>query len=136
MIFILDSFSLLTLFLNQPGAEIVRAHLARAADGGYRHLLSGINYGEVFYTMIRRKGERAAEKIRTNIADLPIDIVMPSFELMVSASRLKAGGGLSYADCFAAALAHERSIPVLTGDPEFKRLEPLGIKVERLPPNR
>jgi predicted nucleic acid-binding protein len=31
---------------------------------------------------------------------------------------------MSYADCFAAALAKERKAEVVTGDPEFKQIEP------------
>ena len=39
-----------------------------------------------------------------------------------NAARLKSKYALSYADCFAAALAKEKDCPVLTGDPEFKKL--------------
>ncbi len=136
MIFILDSFSLLTLFLNQTGSGIVLNHLDNAANGGYFHLLSGINFGEVYYTVLRRKGERAAEEIRATIRSLPIEVIMPGFDVMISAARLKADGGLSYADCFAAALALERDTPILTGDREFENVEHRGVKVEWLPPNR
>jgi predicted nucleic acid-binding protein len=44
-------------------------------------------------------------------------------ELTRQAAAFKARGGLSYADCFAAALAKERKLELLTGDPEFKTLE-------------
>lgn len=136
MIFILDSYSLLTLFLSQPGWEIVRKHLDQAADDGYSHFLSGINYGEVYYNVVRRRGERAAQDVRAKIALLPVQVVMPSFEDMLLAASLKAGGGLSYADCFAAALAIKHGHPVLTGDHEFESAAHHGVKVEWLPPNR
>jgi predicted nucleic acid-binding protein len=38
------------------------------------------------------------------------------------AGELKARGGISYADCFAAALAIEKNAPLLTGDREFEQV--------------
>jgi predicted nucleic acid-binding protein len=136
VICVLDSYSLLTLFLNQPGWEIVRNLLDDAVDEGYSHVLSGINYGEVYYQIIRRKGKQAAMEIRAKMEMLPIEVTMPDFEDMVVAAEIKSGGGLSYADCFAAALAIRRKLPILTGDPEFKTLEKFDVKVEWLPPNQ
>ena len=43
--------------------------------------------------------------------------------LAVLAGRLKASHPISYADCFAAALAGQLNTKVVTGDPEFKKLE-------------
>lgn len=43
-------------------------------------------------------------------------------ELALAAARLKAIFPLAYADTFAAALAQRGGVPVVTGDPEFKRL--------------
>jgi predicted nucleic acid-binding protein len=39
------------------------------------------------------------------------------------AARLKARGNISYSDCFAAALGQLKQSTVITGDPEFKRVE-------------
>lgn len=39
-----------------------------------------------------------------------------------AAGELKARGGISYADCFAAGLAAEKAAWLVTGDPEFKRV--------------
>jgi ribonuclease VapC len=42
---------------------------------------------------------------------------------------------MSYADCFAAALAQRLDAAVVTGDPEFEDIERAGeLKVEWLPP--
>ena len=51
------------------------------------------------------------------------EIVVADLELAARAAWIKLRGGISYADCFAAALAHRDRIPVLTGDPEFRRVE-------------
>ncbi|MGI8824818.1 MAG: PIN domain-containing protein [Chloroflexota bacterium] len=51
---------------------------------------------------------------------------------MRRAASLKATGGLSYADCYAAAAAALLDCPVLTGDPEFVAAEKVGIAVSWL----
>jgi len=45
----------------------------------------------------------------------------PDSELVLAAARIKAGGGISYADCFVIATAQRREAPLLTGDPEIIR---------------
>ena len=45
-------------------------------------------------------------------------------ELADRAAWFRLRGGFSYdADCFAAALVHRDDIPLITGDPEFRRIE-------------
>ena len=133
---VFDAFPLLVLIRKQNGWERVRDSVDEATDGGFRHFISLINLGEVYYMMLREHGEELAQKMLDGILDSPFDIITPTFEHMKQAARWKAGGGLSYADCYAAALAFERGIPLLTGDKEFSILEPQGVSVEWLPGNR
>jgi predicted nucleic acid-binding protein len=51
------------------------------------------------------------------------DIVDADLELAARAAWSKLRGGISYADSFAAALAHRDALPLITGDPEFQRVE-------------
>jgi len=44
-------------------------------------------------------------------------------ELARKAAEFKANKKMSYADCFAAALAKLRKAELVTGDPEFKQVE-------------
>ncbi|MCX6375220.1 MAG: hypothetical protein NTU88_04140 [Armatimonadetes bacterium] len=44
---------------------------------------------------------------------------------------MKARYAISLADCFAAALAQDLDCPLVTGDPEFKKLEGM-LKIEWL----
>jgi predicted nucleic acid-binding protein len=54
-------------------------------------------------------------------------------ERVKSAAALRAVGGVSFADCFAAALAEELDAALVTSDPEFERLESEGrIRIVRL----
>ena len=71
-----------------------------------------------------------AEDTLLRILDGPIDVVVPDLDTTLLAARFKAGGGISYADCFAGALASRSNLPVLTGDPEFSRLESYGVQVQ------
>ena len=50
-------------------------------------------------------------------------IVDVDLELAARASWFRLRGGISYADCFAAALAHRDGVPLITGDPEFRSVE-------------
>ena len=43
----------------------------------------------------------------------------PDAALVMAAARIKAGGGLSCADCFVIATAQRYQAPLLTGDPEI-----------------
>ena len=75
---------------------------------------------------MRRGGESAARSIAADIAQLPISIVpvdAANLDLVRQAAIFKATKKLSYADCFAAALAKQRRAEFVTGDSEFKALE-------------
>lgn len=57
---------------------------------------------------------------------MPIELVSidaNNLELIRQAAVFKATKKLSYADCFAAALAKLRKSELITGDPEFKAVE-------------
>jgi predicted nucleic acid-binding protein len=62
---------------------------------------------------------------------MAIEIVDPDWLLTRQAVIYKAKGNISYADCFAAALAKARGGVVVTGDREFKMLES-EVKIEWL----
>ena len=132
---VLDANPLLVFFHKQPSWQFVERLLQNAVESDTMHLLSSINLGEIYYTLLRDYGASTAEDGLRRIKEGPIEIVIPSIEQTLVAGKFKAAGGISYADCFAGALALERDLPVLTGDEEFKRLIPFGVKVEWLPKN-
>lgn len=47
----------------------------------------------------------------------------PDADLVLGAAEIKAGGRISYADCFAVATAERHQAPLLTGDPEILALD-------------
>src|ERR1700733_13427401 len=119
---VIDSFAIIVLYLAQPGWEKVRQHLIDAVNGGFSHVISATNYGEIYYNILGRYGEKALAEVLKMMEEMQIEIVIPEFKDFVAAARIKGLNGASYPDCFAAALALERGIPVLTGDPDFNRL--------------
>lgn len=60
--------------------------------------------------------------------------VTDDLHLVREAAKMKARHGMSYAGCFAAALARLRHAELLTGDPELKEVEG-EVKVVWLPEN-
>ncbi|MFI5201516.1 MAG: PIN domain-containing protein [Candidatus Kapaibacterium sp.] len=133
---VLDSFAIIVLYLAQPGWEKVRKYLIDAVQDGYSHKMSATDYGEIYYTILRRGGEKALAEVLSMMEEMQIEVIVPEFQDFIDAARFKGLYGASYPDCFAAVLARKLNIPVLTCDPDFRRLEPLGVKVEWLPPNR
>ncbi len=129
--YIFDSYALFVLFEEEPGADFV-AELIGDADNSI--FLSMINLGEIYYLVLRRSGANQAEQILESIAlEKSITIVEASWERVKAAAKVKASGGLSYADSFAVALAKELNAPLLTGDPEIiGKAEDNGIQVMAL----
>ncbi len=121
---VLDSWALIALFNEEAEAEDVEKLLHAATAGRHTLLMHVINWGEIYYATMRRGGESAAKSIAADIAQMPINIVeSASFDLVRQAAILKATKKLSYADCFAAALAKVRRCELVTGDRELKSLE-------------
>jgi ribonuclease VapC len=121
---VLDSWALIALFNEEPAADDVEKLLHAATAGRHTLLMHVINWGEIYYTTMRRGGESAAKSIATDIGQMPINIVESAdFEMVRQAAIFKATKKLSYADCFAAALAKIRRAEFVTGDVEFRTME-------------
>jgi ribonuclease VapC len=120
---VIDSYALIAYFDNEPGADAVTALIKEARDRDEPLLMSVVNWGEVYYIVSRTAGKAAADGALEIIDTLPIDIVPADRPLARSAAEIKAGHKLSFADCFAAALAKSAGAELITGDPEFKGLK-------------
>jgi len=122
---VLDSWALLAFFEDEPAAEDVEKLLAKADQGTHKLLLSVVNWGEVYYNIMRRASPAAAEQKVKEMAIMPIELVPVETDLHLvrQAAIYKATGKLVYADAFAAALARLRNAELVTGDPDFKAVE-------------
>jgi len=133
---VLDSHAILVGLQKEPGWEQV--------EGAMRHgepWMTLVNLGEVAYIVERNHGAAAADTVFAELqaeerpdGSPPIRFIPIDPELTRGAASLKALGGLSYADAFAAAAAQLLRCPILTGDPEFAAAEQAGITVDWLRP--
>lgn len=110
---VLDSWALLAYLKDENSAD--RIESAWIEEGA---TICSINLGEVLYIRMRGDGEDAAaadiDRVRQRL-----DVVDPDWPLVSEAARVKAHGGLSYADAFCVATALRAGAPLWTGDPEL-----------------
>ena len=79
--------------------------------------------GEVWYTLAREVSEEDANASVKSLHDLRIQFEDADWTLTQEAARFKSRNKMSYADCFAAALAKVKKAELVTGDKEFKPLD-------------
>ena len=94
-----------------------------SVEGKIELSICAINLGEVWYIIARKTSTEQADTLVNEIQNMPIEIVDADWMLTRQAAEYKQKGNISYADCFAAALAKVRNAEVVTGDKEFKKLE-------------
>lgn len=123
--YVFDSYALLAYLGDEPGADEVEALLRRAEVGETVIHLSLINLGEIAYITERRYGTKRLREVLSALTQLPLQILEASWERVIAAAHIKACHAISYADAFAIALAEEKEALVVTGDPQFKKVEHL-----------
>ena len=127
---LLDSSALLAYLNQEKGFEIIKNALAKAQKSGFLLMMNEINIGESYYILFRKRGKQKADYFLENILPaLPITAVPNDFQQVIDAARLKAEYSLSFADCFAVVTAQREEAKIMTGDPEFKKIEHL-VKIE------
>jgi len=131
-LYVLDSFALLAYLEDEPGAARVASLLSRAQKNEIEIWISIINYGEVLYIVERERGHDSAKTAIATIDQLPLVVADANRVSTFAAAHIKAHHAISYADAFAVALAQSKGGGVVTGDPEFKKVESL-VSVEWLP---
>ena len=127
--YVLDSYALIAYFEDEAGAGKVEKILRDAENIRINLLLNVINWGEVYYSIYRSKGEEKAEESILIIEQLPIEVVDVSKDFIYQAARLKANHAVALGDCMAAALALKFNCSVITGDKEFKKFKE-KVKIE------
>jgi ribonuclease VapC len=120
---VLDSYSLIAYIEGEAGKDTMIEVFRSARDSGKHCLLSVVNWGEVYYITLREAGQQRADEVAHLVQTLPIHLVTVDLELAKQAAIYKSGKKMSYADCFAAALAKHRRVELVTGDKEFKQVE-------------
>lgn len=119
---VLDTHALMVYLEKEPGYEKVRDILTRASESGKPCLMTYVNWGEIFYQAYRAGGSQQAEDIMDLVGTFPIELIEVGGEITRQAGIYKATKKMSYADCFAAALAKLKKAELITGDKEFKEV--------------
>jgi ribonuclease VapC len=123
--FIFDSHALLKLFQKEKGYEKVFHLLEELRKTGATKYINAINLGEIIYSTKKEFGDQKKLELLASIERLNFTILPIPNNLIFQAAEYKAQYALSYADCFALASAVEHKATLVTGDPEFKKVEHL-----------
>jgi predicted nucleic acid-binding protein len=120
---VLDSWALLCYLEQEPGYEKIIDLFDKAVESSKPLLMCIVNWGEVYYQVMRRFGDQKAQEIEQLTQTLPITLIEANKELTREAARIKATKRMAYKDCFAVALARLKKAELYTGDNEFKAVE-------------
>jgi ribonuclease VapC len=120
---ILDSFALLAYFGDEKGRNYIETLLKDGLRKKCFLYTTVINLGEVMYIIERERGLPEAQLVLSKIKELPIEIVVVGENLTLGAAHIKANYSIAYADCIAASLTLAKNAIIVTGDPEFKKIE-------------
>ncbi|SRR6266567_2256574 len=120
---VLDSWATIAYLEDEPAAEKVANIIADAHEQRIPLLMTVVNAGEVWYIVARQTSAADADTSIKQLRDLGIEFVDADWTLAKDAGYFKSKNKMSFADCFAAALAKQRAATLLTGDPEFKQVE-------------
>ncbi len=120
---VLDSWAVLAFLEDEPAGQQVGEIIADTHEHNIPLLMTTVNAGEVWYIVAREVSETEADKCIESMLKIGIEFVAADWSLARSAGGFKARHRMSYADCFAAALAKERKAELVTGDKEFKQVE-------------
>ena len=123
MVKILDTHALLAFFEKEPGHEKVQVAFMNAVEKDSNLLMTSVNYGDVYYIVLRECGQQKVDEIERIIRTLPIEIVDVDIAMAKKAAQFKAKYKISYAGCLTVALTKIRKGELLTGDREFNIIE-------------
>ena len=123
--FIFDSYALLKVFQKEKGYENIVGLLRNIKKTRVTKYINIINVGEIIYTTKREFGDQKKLEVLASIERLNFTILQATNSLVYQAAEYKGQYSISYADCFVLASAIEHKATIVTGDPEFKKVEHL-----------
>jgi ribonuclease VapC len=126
---VLDTWAVIAYLEDEPSAQKIADLIASAHEEEVPVYMTVVNVGEVWYNIAREISEEDANSSVKELRDLRIQFIDADWELTLEAARFKSQHKMSYADCYAAALAKAKKADLVTGDKEFKALEK-EIKIE------
>ena len=126
---VLDAWSVIAYLEDEPAGQQIAQLIWGAHAADVPVMMTVVNVGEVWYIIAREISDEDANSSIKQLRDLRIQFVEADWDLTLAAARLKANHKMSYADCYAAALAKNKKADLVTGDKEFKSVEDeIGIQ--------
>jgi predicted nucleic acid-binding protein len=120
--YVFDASALFVFLQRKGGASKVNELLKEAMRGHAQVLMSAVNYGEVYGTILRNHGPEQALTSMHAVNPLPIEVVDATPQRAFRAADIKVKYKLYYVDSFAAALAIEHKAALVTSDSDFRKL--------------
>src|SRR5258706_12597122 len=105
---VFDSWAVLAYLGGEASGQEIADLIADAHENSIPMCMSVINAGEVWYILAREISEAQADQAMTDLRGLGIEVVDADWPITHVAAAFKAHHKMSYADCFAAALAKIR----------------------------
>lgn len=124
--YLFDSYALLKLFQNEPGHEKIISLLRDIERSRALKLINAINLGEIIYISTREFGVQKKIEVLASIERIGFSVLPAPNSLIFQAAEYKSVYSISYADCFVLASAVEQKAVIVTGDPEFKKVQHLA----------
>jgi predicted nucleic acid-binding protein len=124
---VLDANALYRFLTGGPGSDTVGRLFKEARDAEQPLRMSIINWGEVYYTLAKAAGFTETSRIMAQVKLLPLTVLDADEVVTARAAQLKAGHGLPYADCFAAATTANDDVLVTSDVKDFKKIPRLHI---------
>jgi uncharacterized protein len=121
--YVLDAWAVLAYLEDEPSGAQIADLIAAAHEEDIPIYMTVVNAGEVWYTIARELSEHEADISLKELRDLRIQFQDVDWELTQQAARFKCKHKMSYADCYAAALAKSKRAELITGDAEFRQVE-------------
>src|SRR3989304_7827800 len=121
--YVLDTWAVIAYLEDEPSAPQIADLIASAHEDSIPVFMTVVNVGEVWYIIAREVSEEEANNSIKELHDLRIQFEDVDWTLTQEAARFKSQNKMSYADCYAAALAKIRKAELVTGDGEFKAVE-------------
>jgi predicted nucleic acid-binding protein len=129
---VLDANALFRYLTRGDGAQTVAGVFKQALATDTPVMMSVVNWGEVYYTLVKRIGLSKTENVLVEVLEkTPLSLIRVDRDEAVKAARLKAQYSLHYADAFAAALAGGQHVLVTSDVAHFVRLP--KIRLLKLP---
>ena len=120
---VFDSWAIMAYLEGETSAERVADIMADAHEEDVPLLMSVVNAGEVWYILAREVSVAEADRSLHQLKQLGIKLVDADWDLAHEAAGFKSKHKMSFADCFAAALARQKNANLITGDQEFRQVQ-------------